>query len=155
MFQTLQISTEGSIGRLQLDRPEKLNPLSTEALIEIAEAARWFDQQPEIKVVIVGGAGRAFSAGADLSTFSGPNGPGALSTREAAECGRTMADALENMKALSLARIQGWCVGGGLVLAHDLVDEGEHHRKHRIARHVLRAQRGGRSGGDRAEVRRR
>jgi len=117
MFQTLQISTEGSIGRLQLDRPEKLNPLSTEALIEIAEAARWFDQQPEVKVVIVGGAGRAFSAGADLSTFSGPNGPGALSTREAAECGRTMADALENMKALSLARIQGWCVGGGLVLA--------------------------------------
>ncbi|MDG2049942.1 MAG: enoyl-CoA hydratase/isomerase family protein [Myxococcota bacterium] len=117
MFQTLQTQAEGSIGRLQLDRPDKLNPLSTQTLTEIAEAARWFDEQPEVKVVIVGGSGRSFSAGADLSTFSGSGEPSGLSTREAAECGRTMADALERMKALSIARIQGWCVGGGLVLA--------------------------------------
>ena len=35
-------------------------------LAELVEAARWFDPRPEVRVVIVGGAGRAFSAGAGL-----------------------------------------------------------------------------------------
>ena len=37
--------------------------------------------------------------------------------REAADRGREMAEALENMRAITIASIQGWCVGGGLVLA--------------------------------------
>ncbi len=113
-FTTLKISTEGAVGRLTLDRPEKLNPLSWQCLAEIAAAARWFDTQPEVKTVVVTGAGRAFSAGADLSTFSSRQ---EISTREVAEHGRKMAEALEAMQAIAIAGIQGWCVGGGLVLA--------------------------------------
>ena len=37
--------------------------------------------------------------------------------REAADAGRSMADALEAMRAVTIARLQGWCVGGGLVVA--------------------------------------
>jgi len=114
VFETLKATCEGPLGRLTLDRPEKLNPLSGRALSEIAAAARWFDEQPGVKVVIVSGAGRAFSAGADLASFSGPQEP---SVRDAADLGRQMADALEDMRALSIASIHGWCVGGGLVLA--------------------------------------
>jgi enoyl-CoA hydratase/carnithine racemase len=114
VFETLRVRLEGSIGHLTLDRPERLNPLSTTTLIEIARAARWFDEQPGVKVVVVGGAGRAFSAGADLASFAGPQ---THSPRAAADLGREMAEALERMRALSIAAIQGWCVGGGLVLA--------------------------------------
>ena len=114
MFETLSVKTRGAIGELQLRRPEKLNPLSVEALQEIALAARYFDEQAEVKVVIVSGAGRAFSAGADLGSFSGAQ---EKSTREVAEIGRQMADSLEAMRALSIVRIQGWCIGGGFVLA--------------------------------------
>jgi len=114
MFETLKVETEGTIGRLTLNRPEKLNPLSARTLAELAQAAREFDAHPDVKVVLVRGAGRAFSAGADLSGFSGPQ---EVSTREAADLGREMADALEHMRALSVAAIQGWCIGGGLVLA--------------------------------------
>ena len=60
------------------------------------------------------GAGRAFSAGADLASFSGP---AQGSPRDAADLGREMADALEGMRALTIAAIHGWCVGGALVLA--------------------------------------
>jgi enoyl-CoA hydratase/carnithine racemase len=67
-----------------------------------------------VKVVIVAGAGRAFSAGADLASFGGAQ---ELPVREAADRGRQMAEALEQMRAVSIAAIQGWCVGGGLVLA--------------------------------------
>ena len=113
-FKTLTAEVEGAIGHLTLNRPQKLNPLSREALAEIAEAARWFDSHPDVKVVVVGGAGRAFSAGADLGTFQGqPEGD----LRAAADQGRLMAEAVESMRAVTIAAIQGWCVGGGLVLA--------------------------------------
>ncbi len=113
-FETLRVEADGAVGRLTLDRPEKLNPLSVAALREIADAARWLDAQPGVKVVIVRGAGRSFSAGADLASFSGAP---ELSIRDAADLGRRMADALEAIDALAIAQIHGWCVGGGVVLA--------------------------------------
>ena len=114
MFDTLNVAVDGAIGRLTLDRPGKLNPLSAVALREIAAAARWFDEQRAVKVVVVSGNGRAFSAGADLGGFAGPQD---LTVREAADLGREMAEALERMRAVSLAALHGWCVGGGVVLA--------------------------------------
>jgi enoyl-CoA hydratase/carnithine racemase len=113
-FETLNVAVDGAIGRLTLDRPGKLNPLSAVALREIAAAARWFDEQRAVKVVVVSGNGRAFSAGADLGGFAGPQD---LTVREAADLGREMADALERMRAVSIAALHGWCVGGGVVLA--------------------------------------
>jgi enoyl-CoA hydratase/carnithine racemase len=104
-FETLRIAHEGRIGRITLDRPEKLNPLSTLCLEELALAAKWFNGQDAIRVVVVTGAGRAFTAGADLSAFSG------------ADAGRLMAEAIESMQAVTIAAIHGHCVGGGVVLA--------------------------------------
>jgi enoyl-CoA hydratase/carnithine racemase len=113
---TVNVAADGNRGSITLNRPEKLNPLSTQTLNELVAAARWFDARPEVKVVIVSGNGRAFSAGADLAAFAGP-APGAGASREAADAGRRMADAVEAMRAVTVARLQGHCVGGGLVLA--------------------------------------
>ncbi|MBS35467.1 MAG: enoyl-CoA hydratase [Thiotrichales bacterium] len=113
-FENIEIAVDGAIGHLMLNNPKKLNPLSPTTLQAIAEAANWFDEQADVKVVIVGGHGRAFSAGADLSGFKNVD----LSTRRGfADHGRRMAEALETMRPLAIARLQGWCVGGGLVVA--------------------------------------
>jgi enoyl-CoA hydratase/carnithine racemase len=114
MYETLEVSLQGEIGVLWLDRPGKLNALSRQMLGELADAARWFDKQTDTRVVIVGGRGRAFCAGADLSGFPNAHETGA---RDAADLGRVMAESIEGMRALTIARIQGWCIGGGLVLA--------------------------------------
>jgi enoyl-CoA hydratase/carnithine racemase len=114
VFETLSVEIHGAIGELRLDRPEKLNPLSVQALRELTAAARHFDAHRDVKIVVVRGAGRAFSAGADLASFSQRQ---EFSTREVAEFGREMADSIEAMRAITIAAIQGWCVGGGLVLA--------------------------------------
>ncbi len=114
MFKTIVVETKGPIGELRLARPEKLNPLSTETLQEIAQAARLFDEHRDLKVVVVRGEGRAFSAGADLASFAQRQ---EMSPRESADVGREMADALEAMRAITIASIRGWCVGGGLVVA--------------------------------------
>jgi enoyl-CoA hydratase/carnithine racemase len=90
-LETLEVEVEGSVGRLRLNRPEKRNPLGADTLRELAAAARWFDAQAGVKVVVVRGAGGGFSAGADLAAFSGP---AQGSPRDAADLGREMADAL-------------------------------------------------------------
>ena len=116
-LETVALSAEGGVGRLTLNRPAKLNPLSTQTLVEIAKAARWLDDQRDIKVVIVSGEGKSFSAGADVSAFGDPSGNAGLTAREAADTGRQMAEAMEQMRPVSIAAIRGHCIGGGLVLA--------------------------------------
>lgn len=114
-FDTIEVSTDGAIGRLVLDRPAKLNPLGTHTLLELVEAAAWFDDQRSVKVVVVSGRGRAFSAGADVTAFVGAP-PEGLSVRDAADAGREMAEAIERMRAVTVAAVHGHCIGGGVVL---------------------------------------
>lgn len=112
---TVQVAVDGPVGRLTLDRPEKLNPLGTTTLRELVEAAHWFDDQPAVKAVVVSGRGRAFTAGADLASFADPDP--VIPPREAADAGRLMAEAVEAMRAVTIAAIHGYCIGGGVVLA--------------------------------------
>ncbi len=118
-FTTITVSSRGARGKITLNRPSKLNPLSTATLLELVGAARHLDSNPDVKVVVVAGSGRAFSAGADLASFSSDDGsaPSAGGAREAADAGRRMADAIESMRAVTVARLHGHCVGGGVVLA--------------------------------------
>ncbi|HSF23332.1 MAG TPA: enoyl-CoA hydratase/isomerase family protein [Blastocatellia bacterium] len=116
-FETLVLEVDGSIGRLVLNRPERLNAMSATMLRELAEAAQWFNAQPEVRVVIVRGAGRAFSAGADLKDSSRSEADGWLARREAAQAGSRMMDAVEAMKATTIAAVHGYAVGGAVLLA--------------------------------------
>ena len=110
-FEHLSVAVDGPRGTLQLNRPDRLNPLGMQTLYELERAARWFDEHLDLKVVVVSGAGRAFSAGADVTAFT------AAGAMEDAQQGWRMGRALEEMRAVTVARIQGWCVGGGLVVA--------------------------------------
>lgn len=115
-FEGFAVSTEGVRGDIVLNRPERLNSLSTQTLFDLETAARWFDTQTDVRVVVVRGEGRAFSSGADLSSFT-DDGRGHHTAHDAGDAGRRMADAIEAMKAIAIAQIHGHCVGGGLVLA--------------------------------------
>jgi enoyl-CoA hydratase/carnithine racemase len=115
-FETIEVGVDGARGDLTLNRPEKLNPLSSHTLGEIEAAARWFDGFDELKVVVVSGRGRAFSAGADVSSFGSGEGA-ARPPRDDADSGFRMARAMDEMRAVAVAKVHGWCVGGGLVLA--------------------------------------
>ena len=116
-FDTIDVAVDGRRGTLTLNRPEALNPLSSHTLRELAEAARWFDTHPDLRCVVVTGAGRAFSAGADVSVFGRANDDPNHDPRDDMDAGRLMAEAMERMRAITIARINGACVGGGLVLA--------------------------------------
>lgn len=112
-YGTIRVDVDGRLGRLTLNRPEKLNALSGELLTDVIDAAGWFDSQPDVRVVVVAGEGRAFSAGADIAESR----DGALPPDRRSDLGRRMADAVEAMTAVTIARIHGHCVGGAVVLA--------------------------------------
>ena len=111
-METLLTEIDGPVGRIVLNNPATLNPLSVNCLEELTEAAAWFDAHDDVKVVIISGTGRAFTAGADLAAFTGE----AEMRREGADTGRRMAEAVERMKAVTIAAVHGHCVGGGCVL---------------------------------------
>jgi enoyl-CoA hydratase/carnithine racemase len=110
-FETIEVRIDGPRASLQLARPESLNALSARTLAEIEQAAVELDDVPGLKVVVVSGQGRAFCAGADVNDFVGQ------ATRRQRDQGWRTARALEQLGAVTIARIQGWCVGGGVVLA--------------------------------------
>jgi enoyl-CoA hydratase/carnithine racemase len=112
----LRLTVEGAVARLVLDRPEVLNALSVELLEEIVTVGDWLRTQDAVRVVVVAGAGRAFSAGADLGSLerlSATDG----SARDAADAGNRAATVLEALPQVTLAALHGRCVGGGVVLA--------------------------------------
>jgi enoyl-CoA hydratase/carnithine racemase len=66
------IKVERHVATVMLNRPEQRNPLSATMLRDLASAFRWCQQESDVRVVILTGAGdRAFCAGADLSSFDG------------------------------------------------------------------------------------
>lgn len=103
------------VATVLLNRPERLNALSRVLLGEVVDACRWLDATTEIKAVVVRGAGRAFSAGFDLSDFQQMGGD--ANPRDTADLGRIAAEALTEVRPMTVAAVHGHCVGGGLVLA--------------------------------------
>ncbi len=70
-YQNLLFEKKDGIGYLTLNRPDKLNALSRELMAELRLALDMIEDDPEVKVVILTGAGRAFSAGFDIGTKEG------------------------------------------------------------------------------------
>jgi enoyl-CoA hydratase/carnithine racemase len=112
-FETLLVEVDGRIGRVTLNRPDKLNALSRQLMSEIVELGAWLKLREDIRVVILSGAGRSFSAGFDLNDFSSASA--GESPRIAADLGRLATNALTDVPQLTIAAVHGHCVGGGVV----------------------------------------
>ena len=112
-FETLKVEVDGRIGRVTLNRPEKLNALSRQLMIEIVKLGAWLKLREDIRVIIFAGAGRSFSAGFDLNVCSSASA--GETPRQAADLGRLATDALTDVPQLTIAAVHGHCVGGGVV----------------------------------------
>ena len=116
-LETMRCELDGPLARLRLNRPDALNAANWAWVRDLVSATDYLTQQREIHVVIVSGEGRAFCSGLDTKELSQGN----LSVEwfETWERGVT---ALENLPAITIAAIHGYCLGGGLqvTLACDL-----------------------------------
>jgi enoyl-CoA hydratase len=110
------VSLDDRVATITLNRPEKLNALTLAMLADLNAACDTIDADPDVRVVIVTGAGpKAFSAGADVVAWS------ALSPLEMwrtwTRTGQRVLDRLESIRQPTIAALNGVAFGGGLELA--------------------------------------
>ncbi len=106
---------EHGIVTLTVDRPDKLNALNRETVGELEEAIRRFESEPELRALVITGAGgKAFVAGADILELTELR---AVSARAYAARGQRILRKLETCGKVSIAAVNGYALGGGLELA--------------------------------------
>jgi enoyl-CoA hydratase/carnithine racemase len=120
-YDTLAVEHDGPVTRVWLDRPQKLNALNPAALEEIVAVFDGLQRRFETQVVVLGGRGRAFCAGADRTDpparLARGSGAGPRERRWTSQLGRRALEAIERCEAITIARLHGHVVGGGVVLA--------------------------------------
>jgi enoyl-CoA hydratase len=113
------LGPEGRIAVVRFDRGDGINALSPEAMRQLTQAARSFDDDAETSVVVLTGGPKAFSAGFDLKDPEGRSRRsmdiGAL--RRHLKLGPRLAQAWQDMEQITIAAIEGFCIGGGIALA--------------------------------------
>jgi methylglutaconyl-CoA hydratase len=120
---TLALSREQDLLWVTLDQPTRANALSPAMVRELTELYRGDLLADGIRAVLLAGAGRHFSAGADLEHLRSLQDAGAAENRRDSERLRNLFSAILEQHALTIALVQGACVAGGcgLASAHDFV----------------------------------
>ena len=111
-YEHMELAIDGGVARVTLNRPEALNAMPYPMVVEMDAIAERLQFNGDIRLVVVTGAGRAFSAGIDLKALA------------AGEIGGPYLDLwerflrrLETMDKIVLCLLHGYFIGGGLQLA--------------------------------------
>ena len=114
----VQVSTDGHVALLRLNRPEARNALSPEMMERLAAELERLDPDPEVRCVVLAGSDQVFAAGADIKAMSERSFAEALRHPAAAFWRRVAA-----VKTPLVAAVSGFALGGGceLALACDMV----------------------------------
>jgi len=112
------IKREGRIATVTLDRGNRANALSFDAMGELTEAARSFESDSQTSAVILTG-GENFSMGFDLRDPASAEvrTVGLAERRQRMAAGPRMCQAWQDVEPVTIAAIEGWCIGGGVALA--------------------------------------
>jgi enoyl-CoA hydratase len=113
-FRNLLTADAGAIRTITVNRPDKLNALNRETLTELRVAFGQAHDEDTVRVVVLTGAGpKAFVAGADINEFASASPVDALAF---SRHGQQLMSAIERLGKPTIARINGFALGGGLEL---------------------------------------
>jgi enoyl-CoA hydratase/carnithine racemase len=118
-YNTVIVEHENHVGTITLNRPEQFNTFSSDMAIELNQALIQLDNETKVRVVVVKGAGKAFSTGIDVSEFFGKS---LKEYRAWVGLMEQMGNVIAYMKKPVIASVHGYAVanGAGLVAACDL-----------------------------------
>ncbi len=124
-YQFIEYEASNGIGRVRLNRPEKLNALSRELQDELVDCLERADDDPEVRVMTLRGNGRAFCAGYDITPPSTPEAQAAAQEQRdnirsdihrMKRTPNTM-NSILNLSKPVIAGVHGYCIAGGTDLA--------------------------------------
>ena len=116
-FESIRVDLHPPVATITLDRPQALNAITPQMLAELAVALEWAGQEPSALVVVLTGAGRAFSAGVDLKALGGRRLDGGKVGDLLDRPARRVIDLIGSLDVVVIAKINGHCFTGALELA--------------------------------------
>ena len=114
-FENVRYEKDGHIVRLTLNRPEALNAINQGVIEDLNDACEAIEKDREVRVVILTGEGRAFSAGADLKALEGNSESGDVNNEFLRFWHKTF-NRFEDLPVCTIAAINGFALAGGLEL---------------------------------------
>lgn len=116
MPDALTITREGPLARLRLERPELHNAFDAALISALTSALGQLADDAQVRVVVLEGSGRSFSAGADLNWMRGMASADEATNREDALALARLMRALDELPKPTIARVHGAALGGGVGL---------------------------------------
>ncbi|QLC32728.1 enoyl-CoA hydratase/isomerase family protein [Halarchaeum sp. CBA1220] len=114
-FNDISLEIRDRVGHVTLEREHRMNTITAELLDELEEAVDALADDPEVRALLVTGAGEAFSAGADVERIAGS--ADAIEAVELSRAGQRAFARFEECDMPVVAGITGHCLGGGMELA--------------------------------------
>lgn len=110
VYKNIIVEKKNGIGTIKINRPQVLNALNRETIMELSKAVEELGKDKKIKVAILTGEGKAFIAGADIGQMKDMS---TLEAKEFAEMGHGMLMKIENSRLPFIAAVNGYALGGG------------------------------------------
>ena len=114
MTSFVEVTHDGHVSTLTINRPEKLNALSQEVLSDLSAAIETLSRKDEVWAAVITGTGKAFVAGADIAAMKGMTED---EGRAFGALGHGVFTAIENLSCPVIAAVNGFALGGGCELA--------------------------------------
>ena len=112
------LGPEGRIAVVRFDRGDGINALSPEAMRQLTDAARSFEDDADTSVVVLtGGQGPSPPASTSRTPKAGARDHGSRRVAPASETGPRLTRAWQEMEQITIGAIEGFCIGGGVALA--------------------------------------
>lgn len=123
VYQDIIIENNGAITTITLNRPASLNALTPNMIRELKKALLDINADVNCKVLILKGAGRAFSAGVDLKAMNDSLIGGQFTARDIIQEGNDIAELIRRMPQAAIAQVHGHCYTGAteLMMFFDLI----------------------------------
>src|SRR3989442_13322390 len=116
-YETLKVDRDGALMVLRFSRPEKKNAINRQMHLDLQAVCQALADDFETRVVIIIGEGGVFSSGADTSEWRDSGSSNELEVRHNSGIGSRTSAAIEGLDQITIAAVQGFAIGGALVLA--------------------------------------
>ena len=111
-FEFIETTLTGNVAVIELNRPRQLNSLNRKMVSEIVTAMEQFDREDAVRVIVLTGKGRSFSAGADIDEMTGDDPISLELLNQFADW-----DRFALIKKPIIGAVKGFVFGGGFELA--------------------------------------